>query len=512
MILNTLRSHIEIPSYIRRDLIEKTIVGRTFFNKGIFKGLLRSVFAQKWRLWKGWNIKEEDKNIYMLRFHKKNKADFVVARSPWAVCGGHMVLKSLPAYGRWWSANLDLMAIWVRVYVVPPRFFTTKNATAIARKICGIGNGKLNLDAAVEVDEARIGDQNVEPDHGIVLKNGRGDCTKNGVINLDSKSSYKFKKQKLKGLVRKDINGLGFAIGPTLEGHGPSKKRRHGETSFEGNNWANTGIHELVGPIKKMFSRFINDNGDKLGKEYEVKEGCPVGNFDKGPRRRAVSCSPTLYVSPFVKLPRAQKTSGSEGIANVDSLDFNAGVATSTLGAAGGVALFWKIGWNIQVLSLCIDKIIVRFGEDMNFKSWVGCFVYGPPKRNERDSFGGSMIEMVNGLVDEWVVMGDVNSILNQNEKLGGRPVCESEGRGLQNFVFDCGAIDLKGMGAMFTWSNGQDWHSLVREKEDRFLCSSNWLTLFPKAGSKIISIRHSDHATLVLDTVMDGAPFKAPF
>ncbi|KAF4384764.1 hypothetical protein G4B88_007072 [Cannabis sativa] len=84
------------------------------------------------------------------------------------------------------------------------------------------------------------------------------------------------------GLVRKDINGLGFAIGPTLEGHGPSKKRRHGETSFEGNNWANTGMHELVGPIKKMFSSFINDNSDKLGKEYEVKEGCPVGNFDKG--------------------------------------------------------------------------------------------------------------------------------------------------------------------------------------------------------------------------------------
>ncbi|XP_060974305.1 uncharacterized protein LOC133039423 [Cannabis sativa] len=147
-------------------------------------------------------------------------------------------------------------------------------------------------------------------------------------------------------------------------------------------------------------------------------------------------------------------------------LGFLNGIAVSSEGASGGLALFWRVGWNIQLVSSDFNNIIVRFIGDRFIQDWIGCFTYAPPKRDDRLTFWNNLGGIMDGFSIPWMVMGDLNSVLTPEDKFGGREVTLGEGEGLRNFIFNNGAIDLVGVGALFTWTNGQEFEKLIRERD----------------------------------------------
>ena len=111
------------------------------------------------------------------------------------------------------------------------------------------------------------------------------------------------------------------------------------------------------------------------------------------------------------KSPRIEKLKNSLGFAHCYYVD--------SVGRAGGLALFWKMGIDLEVI----------FAN----KNVVVSLVYSDPS--------GSV----------WMLIGDLNSTMSSSEKSGGKQNGEVSSRYFQDFVSNVSAIDLGFCGPKFT-------------------------------------------------------------
>ena len=111
-----------------------------------------------------------------------------------------------------------------------------------------------------------------------------------------------------------------------------------------------------------------------------------------------------------------------------------------------------------------------------------------------------------------WMMMGDLNEILQPEDKEGGRPVGETSSNAFADIVFDHGLLDLGFVGNPFTWSNRRPAPSNVRERLERALYDSDWGLLFPRARVLHLSVHRSDCVPIMLDIEGEVASWPKPF
>ncbi|XP_021722855.1 uncharacterized protein LOC110690338 [Chenopodium quinoa] len=98
-----------------------------------------------------------------------------------------------------------------------------------------------------------------------------------------------------------------------------------------------------------------------------------------------------------------------------------------------------------------------------------------------------------------YVMFGDFNEIVSNNEKEGGMTRRESLMGAFRGAIDDCELCDLGYWGSIFTWKRGTDPTTFVRERLDQFLGDNNWCSLFPYYEVRHFPIYHSDHAPILL-------------
>ncbi|KAF4356993.1 hypothetical protein F8388_011020 [Cannabis sativa] len=156
-------------------------------------------------------------------------------------------------------------------------------------------------------------------------------------------------------------------------------------------------------------------------------------------------------------------------------------IASDELELPGGFRVAWSLGVQCHVIETfeARFKIEVSLGNDCN---------------------------------SPWVVMGDLNVILNDFEKAGGRRYNRKEGELLKNILFKTGGVDLGCDGGSFTWQNSHVACNRVRKRLDRAIADANWCMEFSRARVSSFPILGSDHAPIVLDVWGDQAKLKYPF
>ncbi|CAN0871423.1 hypothetical protein LINGRAHAP2_LOCUS9837 [Linum grandiflorum] len=177
------------------------------------------------------------------------------------------------------------------------------------------------------------------------------------------------------------------------------------------------------------------------------------------------------------------------------SLDFANSWYIDPIGTAGGLALWWKFGLDIDILSFSSSFMHVF----VNIEGGFHCsFVHAPNGPSERTACWED-VSNLHPYDSPWIVMGDLNAIAFSYEKSGGNPVQVSSMAPFNHFINRNNLWDLGYKGTPFTWSNRQAAATRIRCRLDRALANTQWRASFPQAIINHERAIGSDHNPICL-------------
>lgn len=99
-----------------------------------------------------------------------------------------------------------------------------------------------------------------------------------------------------------------------------------------------------------------------------------------------------------------------------------------------------------------------------------------------------------------WIITGDFNEGLADEDKFGGRRVDMNRSLISKDYLDACNVVDLGFSGPRFTWSNLRVVDSVIQERLDRFFVNPMWCIMYTNARVTHLTRGHSDHYPILLD------------
>ncbi|XP_045831361.1 uncharacterized protein LOC123922706 [Trifolium pratense] len=171
-------------------------------------------------------------------------------------------------------------------------------------------------------------------------------------------------------------------------------------------------------------------------------------------------------------------------------------------GKAGGLILLWNnCTCQIDIMDMNFNYIDMHVTNLNTSMQWRATGIYGYPQHHNKHL----TCELINNLHqssnnNKWLLFGDLNLITRENEKYGGNPIDTNITNLFRATLNLCDLQDLGHKGDIYTWTNRQQNHHLVKARLDRFLANSEWKTMFPNFCNTHLLIYKSDHAPILLD------------
>ncbi|GLT45839.1 hypothetical protein SLA2020_196420 [Shorea laevis] len=196
----------------------------------------------------------------------------------------------------------------------------------------------------------------------------------------------------------------------------------------------------------------------------------------RGLSRPSAICSLQVLIrdaNPDVLFLSETKTDPPQASVILNRLGFYLLSQVAPSGSKGGLLLAWRTGIDFDCFVLNTNYISIRCFSNPANTPWILSCVYGPSDRRDRPDFwnafdaGGSNPEVL------WLCIGDFNHILDQSEKIGGRPYASSSTCPFRSFINHFGMVDLGFTGNPFTWANNRQGHGSIKERLDRGMATS---------------------------------------
>ncbi|XP_060177939.1 uncharacterized protein LOC132607879 [Lycium barbarum] len=139
-------------------------------------------------------------------------------------------------------------------------------------------------------------------------------------------------------------------------------------------------------------------------------------------------------------------------------------------------------------------------------RDMVVTMVYAKCSEVERLQLWNNLYFLASNMTSPWLIGGDFNVILNEEEKIGGLPILPQE---YEHFAFCLNSYELHEMpfkGSPFTWWNGRAANDCIFKRLDRIVHNDTFQNWFGQLEVEHLSRTGSDHAPLLVehDTFLD--------
>ncbi|WMV24639.1 hypothetical protein MTR67_018024 [Solanum verrucosum] len=158
---------------------------------------------------------------------------------------------------------------------------------------------------------------------------------------------------------------------------------------------------------------------------------------------------------------------------------------------------FWRAEWEGNIILDTVQQVTIKFR--INNRHYIISVVYARCNTMERLELWDELEGIVNRELFPWVIGGDFNVILNEEEKLGGLPFTQNEAIDFASFISSCALTEVQTIGSKYTWWNGRIEVECIFKRLDRILVNQDFLEEFPSSEVHHLIRQGSDHAPLHL-------------
>lgn len=196
------------------------------------------------------------------------------------------------------------------------------------------------------------------------------------------------------------------------------------------------------------------------------------------------------------------ETKSDEARANRVSrfLSFHNFKVAALLGKRGRMWLFWKNELEMMYYTEGTSNYFHSlFKLKPNQPEVLITGVHAPSVTGYRHQFRNSLQTYLSPHNFPWMILGDMNEVTNQSEKMGGRVFNPNKCADFNKFTNETCMVDLGFHGNPYNWNNAREGLSLIRERLDRILAKPSWLNTYPATQVFYLPKTYSDHCPILV-------------
>ncbi|XP_070008075.1 uncharacterized protein LOC142165179 [Nicotiana tabacum] len=188
------------------------------------------------------------------------------------------------------------------------------------------------------------------------------------------------------------------------------------------------------------------------------------------------------------------------------------GIPQAFVNISNKVWTFVEKDYDVEVIIGIEQHLTLRLLNNQSHKEFIVTLVYAKYDAIERIELWYTMYSLASDMTLPWLVGGDFNVMVDNEEKFGGRPVSLNEIEDFRHCINTCNLFDLGFKSSIYTWWNERTDDDCIFKRLYRCLGNMEFQQMLPGLEITHLSKTGSDHCSMILSCDRNAPPIKKSF